>query len=601
VWPFRGWRVKPAKTRLFRRWRGKRKLIYFNRGYGKIIRFMQRRKGWFIALIILAFGLPVHLLPEKIENKKRKEFYSLSDDENLGYWAKLYNQTLGSAFYKEKIKPISDVALSGTMRLFAQKVQNGSYSSGERSETTLNVTASLPNGSTREQMDALIRKMEKYIGQYPEVRQFETHIENGQRASIRILFVKKHQRSSFPYLLKSKIISKALELGGGSWGVYGMGDGFNNDVKEQAGSSRIKLLGYNYDELKELAFDMQDTLLQHRRIKEITIDSKFSWYKNDYTEFVFDLQRERLAQANVLPTDLFHSITPLFEKSVYAGDWLHDGRVEPIRLFARQAGELDIWNLENYPGQTGEKKYKLAGIAGIEKWISPQAIAKENQQYLLCLQYEYIGAYQQAQKVMERTIEAFNKAAPLGYKAESESSYYWWGNKDNSKQYHLLFLIVVIIFFMASFLFNSLKQPLIVIFIIPLSFIGLFLTFYWFKLNFDQGGFASFILLTALSVNANIYVLNEYNNIREKRPLMSALKAYVKAWNAKISPIFLTIFSTVLGFIPFRIGEYREAFWFPLAAGTIGELVFSFLALFFFLPLFMGAGKKYVGLPPSSY
>jgi multidrug efflux pump subunit AcrB len=304
------------------------------------------------------------------------------------------------------------------------------------------------------------------------------------------------------------------------------------------------------------------------------------------------LQKERLAQANILPVDLFYSITPLFEKSVYAGDWIHAGRIEPIRLFAKQAGELDIWNLENYPGQTGEKAYKLTGIAGIKKWIAPQAIAKENQQYLLCLQYEYIGAYQQAQKVMERNIELFNEKAPLGYKAESESSYYRWGNENNGKQYLLLLLIVVIIFFMTGFLFNSLTQPLIVIFIIPVSFIGLFLTFYWFELNFDQGGFAAFILLAALSVNANIYVLNEYNHIRGNHPRMPALKAYIKAWNSKISPIFLTIASTVLGFIPFMIGEYREAFWFPLAAGTVGGLVFSFIALFFFLPLFMGAAKK---------
>ena len=31
-------------------------------------------------------------------------------------------------------------------------------------------------------------------------------------------------------------------------------------------------------------------------------------------------------------------------------------------------------------------------------------------------------------------------------------------------------------------------QPLAIIFVIPISYIGVFLTFYWFKLNFDQGG-----------------------------------------------------------------------------------------------------------------
>jgi multidrug efflux pump subunit AcrB len=136
------------------------------------------------------------------------------------------------------------------------------------------------------------------------------------------------------------------------------------------------------------------------------------------------------------------------------------------------------------------------------------------------------------------------------------------------------------------------KQPFVVIFIIPISFIGLFLTFYLFKLNFDQGGFAAFILLAGLSVNANIYVLNEYNNNRRANKRIAPLKAYLKAWNVKIRPIFLTIVSTVLGFIPFMVGEYKEAFWFPLAAGTTGGLMVSFIALFLFLPLFMGVGRE---------
>lgn len=582
---------KSKFIRLIKKIKNRNSLIIFNRVYERVIMFMYRKRVWFIVILIFAFGLPVFLLPEKIEKKTERDYLTISEDKELGFWGDFYNKTLGSVFYKETIKPISDVALGGTMRLFAQKVKNGSYSSGERSETSLNVAATLPNGSTRDQMNTLIKKMEDYLKQYPEVKQFETSIESGRRASIRILFVKKHQRSSFPHMLKSKLISKALELGGGSWGVYGLGDGFNNDVKEQAGSSRIKLLGYSYDDLNALALAMQDSLVQHRRIKEVTIDSKFSWYKSDYMEFVFNLNKDRLAQENILPADLFNSLMPMFEKNVHAGDWINNSRIEPIQLFSEQISKLDIWNMENYPGIVGDKGYKLTEIATIEKAQVPQDIAKENQQYRLCLQYEYIGSYQQAWNVMERAIKSFNQTAPLGYKAESDSSRYWW-DQGGTSQYWLLLLIIVIIFFTTSVLFNSLRQPLVVIFIIPISFIGIFLTFYLFDLNFDQGGFAAFILLAGISVNANIYILNEYNNIRNANPHIKPLKAYIKAWNAKIRPIFLTIISTVLGFIPFMIGEYKEAFWFPLAAGTIGGLILSFIALFIFLPLFMGVGKK---------
>ena len=59
-----------------------------------------------------------------------------------------------------------------------------------------------------------------------------------------------------PYTLKANIISKALELGGGSWGVYGLQDqGFSNDVREGAGSFRVKMYGYNYDELYHWSYN----------------------------------------------------------------------------------------------------------------------------------------------------------------------------------------------------------------------------------------------------------------------------------------------------------------------------------------------------------
>lgn len=78
--------------------------------------------------------------------------------------------------------------------------------------------------------------------------------------------------------MKSRVISKALELGGGSWGVWGLMDqGFSNDVRENAGSFRIEMYGYNYDELYEWAEKLREKLLTYRRIKEVLINSEFSW------------------------------------------------------------------------------------------------------------------------------------------------------------------------------------------------------------------------------------------------------------------------------------------------------------------------------------
>jgi multidrug efflux pump subunit AcrB len=550
--------------------------IFFVRLYAAICRFTWRWRVPVCILLVLAFGLPVFLIPDKLNGE--------------GRWPKFYNKTLGSTVYKEKIKPHSDVWLGGTLRLFVQKVFDGSYFA-DREQTSIYVTATLPNGSTVAQMNNLIQRMESYISQFPEVQQFQTTINSARQANISIQFTKESERTGFPYTLRSKLITKSSDLGGGSWGVYGLGDGFSNDVRESAGSYRVVLYGFNYDELWEQADKFKSKLLENRRIKEVIVNSEFSWYKDDYQEFIFDVNKERLAQENIYPNQLFATLKPMFGQEIQAGQLPGQYSLERVVLHSRQSEEYDIWSMEHIPGKLGsEKEYKLLNLAELQKTQAPQNIVKENQQYKLCLQYEYIGAYEQGRKSLNDSIETFQEQLPMGYTIKNEEQRWNWG-KDNNKQYWLLLLIFVIVYFMCSILFNSLTQPFSVIFVIPISFIGIFLTFYLFKLKFDQGGFASFILLCGLSVNANIYILNEYNNILKKRKI-SRLKAYIKAWNAKISPIFLTIISTILGFIPFMIGNYKEAFWFPLAAGTIGGLIVSFIALFFFLPLFMGVVKE---------
>lgn len=549
----------------------KRGAVYFTRFYIAFIRFMCRWRVAVCFLFVLLFGLPVFMIPEKLEGE--------------GRWVTVFNKTLGTPTYKEKIKPVVDKALGGSLRLFVQKVYEGSYFS-RNEEVVLTVNANLPNGSTLEQMNTLMKRMETYLSQFQEIKQFQTSVHNARRAGINIYFKKEHQNSGFPYTLKSNIISKALELGGGSWGVYGLQDmGFSNDVRENAGSFRIKMYGYNYDELYEYAEQLKARLLEHRRIKEVFINSEFSWWKDDYQEFYFDLNKANMAHDNVSAWTLFGAMNPVFGKDIQTGSIITETGSERIKLSSRQSKEYDVWTMKNSPYEAGQRHYKLTELAVVERGQAPPQIAKENQQYRLCLQYEYIGSSEQGRKLQEKDLEAFNLTLPMGYTAESDGGGWYWGKKDN-KQYLLLLVIIAIIFFISSILFNSLKQPLGIIFVIPVSFVGVFFTFYWFKLNFDQGGFASFVLLCGITVNASIYILNEYNSIRRRFPRMTALRAYVKAWNAKVVPIFLTVVSTILGFIPFLVGTSKESFWFPLAAGTIGGLIMSVIGVFILLPIF---------------
>ena len=128
-------------------------------------------------------------------------------------------------------------------------------------------------------------------------------------------------------------------------------------------------------------------------------------------------------------------------------------------------------------------------------------------------------------------------------------------------------------------------QPLIVVFIIPVSFIGVFLTFYLFELNFDYGGYASLIMLSGIAVNSGFFIINDYNNLRKQNPSLPRPRLYLKAFHLKIIPILLTVCSTIATMFPFLVDGKEQVFWFALAAGTVGGLLFSLMGVFFLLPL----------------
>ncbi|MDD4032794.1 MAG: efflux RND transporter permease subunit, partial [Bacteroidales bacterium] len=575
--------VKPArkifgKTPRWLRWKPKRMAARFSRFYEKMILFLIRRRVWAYLLLILAFGVPTYLLPEKIEGENQ--------------WAVWYNRVFGSEIYKTKIGPVVDKVLGGTSRLFAEKVSEGYYP-GRDEEVELTVYATMPYGATLDQMDYLIQRIEAYLQNFKEIKQFQTSIYNARQANISIYFKKEFERGSFPYVLKSDLISKTQELGGGSWSVYGLdNNGYSNRIYTSAGSYRVLMYGYNYDELYGYAEQFRQKLLSgYARIERVNIGSDFANSLEDYNEFVFDLNQERLAQKNLLPGDLYNTMYSVFANNVSGGSVFVDQSYERLKFYSKQSQDYDIWAMLNYPLRTGQTTFKLGDVAKLTKSQVSQRVVKENQQYRLCLQYDYIGSNTQGERVLKNEIEDFKPQLPVGYSIESDRSRYNFG--EDSTQYLLIGLVILIIFFASAILFNSLWQPLAVIFVIPASYIGVFLTFHWFEVGFDDGGFASLILLCGLTVSSFIYILNEWNHLRLTHPGMTPMRAYIKAWNAKIIPILLTTFSTMLGLIPFLIGTYKEAFWFPLAVGTIGGLLMSKIILFFYLPLFTrGLSKK---------
>lgn len=549
----------------------KSRVIKFSWVYMRMVHFAQRFRWAYIIVAILIFGIPINKLPTRIEGEE--------------WYDELYKKTLASDFYVQKLKPVLDKTLGGTLRLFTENVANRySYRYPER--TKIFVRASLPEGAVLQQMNDLMLEVEYYIGQYEQVDQYLTTISDPRNARITVTFKEEFELGAFPYILYGQLNDLANKLGGADWSIQGVGQYFNNSVSETTGNQRIGLYGYNFEELITHAEWTLEQAMLHQRVQKGSIISRLSYRRDPLYEYVLRMDAEMMEVYKMDPGTIVQQLSALSINHTPNGNVFIDGNLEPIRLQSKQSREFDVWMMGHTPVQNSESMIKLANLGEVKRENKSRSIIKEDQQYVLIVEYEFIGASRLARLHLERLILQVKDHLPVGYSAEEIG--YSYRREKPKKQFLLILIVMLIVYLICSILLESLKQPLAVVLIIPVSFVGVFLTFYLFEFKFDQGGFAAFLLLSGIVVNASLYILNDFNNLKKSgRYKNDGIRLYVKAFNGKIVPIFLTVMSTVLGLVPFLVGGDDTEFWFSLAVGTMGGLIFSIFALIIFLPAFM--------------
>ena len=535
--------------------------LSLHRFYKKILLLTLRYRKTAIVLAVLLFGTPVFLLPNKVEG-----------------WG-FYNKTLGNDWYTENVKPLVNKVLGGTLRLFSWYVwEGGSFRQPE--ETALYVQGKMPPGATMEQLNEVFEKIDAYLSRYPaEIKKYVTTVQSGESASTQIIFNKGYDQA-FPHHLKSRLIAFSLDFGGVKWSIYGVGQGFSNDSGSGPPTFRVKMLGYNKDELLRQAERFAGKLLAHPRIQEVNTEANLDWWEKDRYAFELRLDGRSLAERRIPPWRL-RGVFDDFNR-VETPDFYLPG-AQPVRLVSSDLAQNDLWKLQHVAQNVDSLKVFFPEIGSLEKRKVASSIHKEDQQYIRLVEFEYNGSSRFGSRFLDEKMEEMRREMPLGYSMDTAR---WDWRQSTRQQYGLLALVIGLIFFICAVTFESLRQATAIVLMIPLSFTGIFLTFYWFDFPFDQGGYTSFLMVSGLTVNSLILIVNDFNGFRKKAPHRSGLDLYLKAFYHKITPIVLSIVSTALGLLPFTMYGQQEAFWFSLAVGTIGGLLFSLVVITFFIPVF---------------
>jgi HAE1 family hydrophobic/amphiphilic exporter-1 len=160
-------------------------------------------------------------------------------------------------------------------------------------------------------------------------------------------------------------------------------------------------------------------------------------------------------------------------------------------------------------------------------------------------------------------------------------------NADMMKMMRRFILIIIVAVFlvfgvMAS-LFESFKDPFIILFTIPLSLIGIVAIYFITNETFNILTAVGLLVLVGIIVNNGI-VLVDYTNLLRKRGF-SLHDACVEAAGSRLRPILMTTLTTILGLLPmaFFPGEGSELVA-PIGKTVFGGLSFGTLMTLFLMP-----------------
>jgi HAE1 family hydrophobic/amphiphilic exporter-1 len=146
-------------------------------------------------------------------------------------------------------------------------------------------------------------------------------------------------------------------------------------------------------------------------------------------------------------------------------------------------------------------------------------------------------------------------------------------------------LALVLVYMVMACQYESLRDPFVVMFSVPLAAIGVILMLFFTGTTFNVQSFIGCIMLGGIVVN-NAILLVDHTNLLRRRDAMPIREAIEEAGRRRLRPILMTAGTTVIGLMPLGLGlgEGGEA-QAPMARVVIGGLLSSTLITLVFVPV----------------
>lgn len=360
-------------------------------------------------------------------------------------------------------------------------------------------------------------------------------------------------------------------------------DGLGEDF---AMAATIKLTGPELEELEVQAARIAERLRNHPGFTNVT-----STAEAVQPELIFHINRDRVLGLGRLTTA---EIALTMRASLLGQEVTHirrDGMHVPVVL-RPAAEELATYealqDFRVFPVAAAESGYVTPVIFGrtgtdespIIEW-APRSIQHIDRQRAVTITAELNGIdLSESQRIVEEILADVD--LPVGYSARLA------GIHDTLQEAMddlglALILAVIFVYLVMAAQFESIKDPLIILFCIPLATVGGLIALLLSGHMLNVPSAMGLIALAGVSVNNGIVLINTYNRLRREGYSVDA--AIVTGSKMRLRPVLMTSLTTILALIPLALGIGSGAdLQAPLAVAMIGGLISSMVFTLFIIP-----------------
>lgn len=481
-------------------------------------------------------------------------------------------------------------AVGGLTYVFVKKVPRFAFGGFGQQRSSIAVSITFPRGSDPASLDAAMREMERVVVGRAGVEEVVASSGGPFGAQMRVSFTPAAEVTAIPLQLQEELTARAVYIGGASIGVYGQGPAFSSGGGMGSMSTfRIRVLGYSYAAVQQLAEDLRGRLERINRVRNAVVTSGGFFGGGNSFAVTLEPDRDALARYGVTALDFTAAVQREVRGAEGSTRLEIAGEEIPVSVKAAGSRERSFSELREalVPTATGTPA-RIEDLSAVSEREQLAVITRDDQQYLRVVAYEFRGP----QRLANRTHESFMKSitVPPGFKVEDDQ--FFRNNQDTSQRgLWLVFALgVVLVILSVAMVFDSSWGAAMVFLSLPIALGGVMAAFWLADAAFTREAAVGVILVVGLAVNQAILLVDAALEKRREAGRIAPWRV-LRAALDRSGMILMVTLTTVASLIPLAIGTGSNTLFGAIALATAGGTLAGTIGAMLVMPAML-AGRR---------